>query len=276
MDFEKLLNDCETIENNVSFLIDDNARKKVDLSKFQADILQSSDGNLNQLVDYEHRLLIDLESLKSRKNELDTKLKQLTDINDKLSSIVSTAQKANNEKKDHKNNHVSVYMSIAATINKYEHTKVDYLKVFEEIGLLKINLEEDLETVKDVLKLNKELNICLQRNDNILRLIEQQNKHVEQQFDLILNQLPWEPLSDRYFQELRNSNEEIVRNMADVLMIQTNDLKDLSESIEIKKNRKLQILEELKIQLDNFAKKREEAIMMSDNYRSLNNMLSRK
>lgn len=274
MDFEKLLNDCETIENKVSFVIDDNARKRAELSQFQCNILESTNENLNQLVEYENELLIELESLKSRKNTLDTELKQLSDINDKLSSIVSTVQKTNNQKKDHKNDHIPVYMSVSNVINHYEHLKADFLKVFEEIGILKMSFEDDLEMVKDVLKENKDLNINVKKNDNILRLMEQQNKHVEQQFDLILNQLPWEPLSDRYFQELRNSNEEAVRNMADVLMIQTNDLKDLNESLEVKKNRKLQILKELKEQLDNFVKRRDEAIMMSDSYKTQNNTLS--
>jgi len=261
----KLLDDCVSLENTISILIKDNASKRLELNSLQTTILNSSQSGLDQLVDHENVLRNDQALLKSKKDGLDINIKQLTDVNEKLNELVSVSQKANNGKKDTNNKFDEVYMNIAETIREYEDLRLEYIKAGSEIAMVQEDLEKDAREVSDVVNKCIDLVTNLDRNDNIIRMLDQQNKYAEQQFDLILNQLPWEPLTDNYIEGLCNSKDESIRTLARLLQMQTSEIDDLNESLTTKKQRKLDILEHLANQLNNFVKRREEAILMEAN-----------
>lgn len=251
-----------TLEHTISLLAKSNATKQIDLNKMQIDLFDNTQKYLDESVNKEKELLTQVEQLRLKKYDVETKLSQHNDINEKLSNIVAVSQKNDDlEGEGDLCKYDEMYYAIAETIQDYEQLKLDYAKVAEKIAQLGQSCDKDEADVRDLIVENKQLTVEIYRNDCIIRLREQQNNYVEQQFDLILNQLPWEPLTDEYINELRQHTDSGIRDLAEVLKIQASDIEDLYDSIGRKRQQKLEILEDLLIQYDNFIRKREEARM---------------
>lgn len=265
MSFDKLLDNCINLENAISALIDTNASKESELSCLQTSYLEYTQADLDQLAERELALRNDLEGSRSKKEELESDIKHLTDINEKLSEWVSNAQKTNNDKSCLEDKNQEVYMLLIETMQDYEQIKSDYQRVYVELTQLIDGIQVDTSEVKELVKVCNELVVGLHRNDKIIKVLDQQNRHGEQQFDLILQQLPWEPLTD--INDLRKHNDEAIRNLAEVLQVQANEINELKESLDSKKQRKLEILEQLANQLNHFVNRREEAILMDTHHR---------
>lgn len=251
MDFDELLDKCVALENTIFSVIKNNARKQSELSRLQTDILKNVQIESESLADHEHYLRNQLETLKINKEDLDAEVKLYIDTNEKLDEIVATAQRTANEKRD-------FCYGLKEESEEYEQIKLEYLKMLNEITILK---EEDTQKFRQYLNDCRNLVINLYKNDQIIRVLERQNKYAEQQFDFIHNELPWEPLSNNYLAELRNFDDDSIRNIADVLKMQTIEINDLNESLKSKKERKLEILEQLARQLELFVRKRETSLL---------------
>lgn len=251
MDFDGLLDKCVALENTIFSVIKNNARKQTELSCLQSDILKNVQSESEALADYEHELKDQLENLKTKIEELETELKIYNDINEKLDEIVVTAKRTAKEKRDFS-------YSFKEESEEYEQIQKEHIDMLNELAILK---EADTQQFRQYLNDSRQLVIALYKNDQILKVLERQNKFAEQQFDFILNELPWEPLSHNYFEDLRNSKDESIRCIADVLRLQTAEINDLNESLNSKKGRKLEILEQLARQLDMFVRKRETALL---------------
>lgn len=263
IDFDRLIDDCASIENTISSLIKDNARKECELSCLQAQIIGDTQTELDRLVDYEHLLRTNLEAEREKKFRFDSDIKRCSDVNEKLSKLVSNVQKSNNERSEIDREYEVVNQRIFNSIQEYEQIKNDYKRLTHDIELLNNRDDRDNQVVKALLSESKNLVVSLQKKDNILRVLEHQNIFAGQQFDHILDQIPWEPLSHQQIEELRKSNHEQIRNLAEDLQLQAHDIAELRESLSSRKKLKLDILEKLATQLDQFVKKREEAIVMS-------------
>lgn len=245
MDFDRLLDKCVTLESTIFAVIQNNARKQSELSSLQSDILKTSQDDLEELADYQSELNNQLETARTRKDELNAEIKVYNEINERLKEIVAIAQRTSEEKKD-------IHSGMKEEYEEYEQIKVDHFNVINEFRILK---EEDTQNLREILDQSRNLVIDLYRNDQFIRVLERQNKYAEQQFDFILNELPWEPLSISYFKELRNVDDKSIRDLADVLQLQTVEINELNESLDSKKERKLEILEQFARQLDLFFEK---------------------
>lgn len=254
MDSDQLLDKCVALENTIFSVIKNNARKQNELSRLQTNILNDVQVESEALDDYEHELRNQLQILKTNKEELDTEIKLYGEINDRLDEIVVATQRTAQEKRD-------FYYSFKEESEEYEQIKANHLVMLNGFSVLK---EKDTQKFKEYLNESRSLVIDLHKNDQIIRVLEKQNKYAEQQFDFILNELPWEPLSDIYFKELHNFENDSIRNLADVLEIQTTEINELNESLNSKKERKLEILEQLAHHLDLFVRKRESAVLINN------------
>lgn len=262
MTFDKLLENCQTLEKTISILIKSNANKQIELNRLQNSIFDESQASLNEIVKKESDLQQKLDSLKLKKNELDTEIKQYSDINEKLSDLVAIVQRTDSsEDNDCKNDEMS--FAITDTLDEYTRLKQDCSKAVVKVSQMIDTLDRDRTEIKDFICDKQNLIVDLHRNDANIRLFEQQNKFAEQQFDLIINQLPWEPLTDHYIVDLRRSSMQQIRDIAETLQLQKNEIEDLTESLNIKKARKLRVLEELYSELNNFIQKRDEAVLIT-------------
>lgn len=264
MDFDRLMDDCATLEKTISGLIKSNSCKQSELRQLQSDILASCEFELGEVVNRESELKTELESLKYKKEDLDAKVKQYANINEKLQEVVATAQQTSNRHNELSlpDKYNETYVIVSESIQDFEQLNQEYIRLCGEIVNLETSLQEAMNQMKAVVADNKELVINLHKNDDIIRLLFQQNKFSEQQFDIILSQLPWEPLPEQYMEELQNSSNETIRQLATVFQLQTSEINDLNESLRQKKLKKLEILEQLSKQLDCFVRKREAAILM--------------
>lgn len=258
MDLDSLLEDSSKLEKTITALIENNALKQSELCRLNTCLLDRSQYELNTISEKEKGLRTNLETLRVRKNDVEAELKQFTDINEKLSHWVSEAQKSRKDRNQ------ELYVSIADTIRDYEQLTQDYRKVFSEIASLRDGHEEQIDEVRILVEQSNELVVSLRKNENMIKVLEQQNKFSEQQFDLIINQLPWEPLTNNYIEELRNADSEEIKAQAEFLQIQASEIHDLSESVNSKKQKKLEILEQLANQLNKFVQKREEATLIDE------------
>lgn len=262
MDFDKILDDCVTLENTITVLIKNNANQEAKLAGLQTLFLEEIQVDIHQLVEREHELNKNLDILKLTKEEYESDIKQFTEINGRLAELVVSAQKFKNEKVSNEDKLNDTYLDIAAIIQEYEQLKIDFVKLAEDISLLNEGLERDADAVKQLVKHGRELVINLHKNDNAIRVLDQQNKFAEQQFDLILNQLPWEPLNDSYLDSLCRTDDTNIRELASAIKIQTDEINELNDSLTAKKRRKLTILEQLASQLNEFVRKRSESLLM--------------
>lgn len=264
MDLDKILDHCQTLEKTISILVRSNSNKEAEVANLQKRIIENSQASLSELLEQERQNQEQLDALKCRKSDLDTEIKQFAEINDKLSHLVSIVQKSDSTEDDDNNcKNDEIYYTITETLEDFEQMKLDHVKLSNKLDQMDSNVNQSAAEIKNLIDLNSNLIVDVQRNDCIIRLSEQQSTYVEQQFDLIINQLPWEPLTDQYIDELRNSNDQAIRDLAETLQLQKNEIEDLNESLGYKKKKKLEVLEQLHEELNTFVHKRDEAILVT-------------
>lgn len=254
---------CANLENIVGTWIKDNAIKQAELKRLQKDVLQIAHQCLDHVSEEDLKLRITLEALVLEKQELEIEAKQHSDINDKLSSLVAIAQNASHDRSEAVGKTDDYYLYAADTITTYEQITDDFSKLESGIEESIKSIETDSSEQTELLEINHQLVIDINKNSDIIKLLEQQNKYAEQQFELILNELPWDPLSDKYLKYLTDSNIPMIRDMGHNLSIQTNEISDLTESLNSKKERKLKFLEDLATGLELFMRRRAEASLIS-------------
>lgn len=258
MDVQKILTDCETLENTISVLIRDNSGKENELVQLQENVFQYTKNHLESLVEKERDLQCKLDEVITRRQNIENEIKQYTTINEKLSELVSIAQKRNSQDIDD-----DALVAVVEANEEYLHVKSNYAKARDKLKDLQESATRDIRDVQILIRDNAEILVALQRNDNIIRLLEQQLKYSEQQFDLVLNELPWEPLTKQYIEELLKSPNQLIKDLAGTLQIQANELEDLNDSLNFKKKKKLEALEGLLAELSCFIQKRDEAVIVT-------------
>lgn len=270
MDFEELLISGDRLENNIKTLVEENAIKKAEIDELQSAILRNSEREFQRLSKTESQLLVELQELTVKKRQTDIKLKQFTDVNTKLNLILEESSKDKQANKSQTQND-EIYKFVLDVMNEFETIKSEFSEASRGVVSLDKTLSSDIKTGKDLVVENRNIVNACDKNEALLNIILEQNRFSEQQFDLILEQIPWTPLTDNYINELRQSEDKNILDVAEVLNILTRDLNDLIAHMESKKTRKLEILEKLQEQLNDFIKKREEAILMNPNFRSKRN-----
>lgn len=264
MEFDKLLENCSTIENSLMVLFKTNAAYKKKLNILQGKICETTQVDLAKTVDRELELRTTLENLRHSKNELDTSIKQYSSVNGKLSDLVSKVQKANNSRNDDDSRQIELYARTSFVIQEYETSKLEFVRLYSSFEILLDSLQKDSNEIENLVKTANDLVVNLCTNDSFIRVLEQQNKYAEKQFDLILNQLPWEPLTKQCLEELRKTDNKIIRDVVDLIEVQSNEIEELTDSLNGKKKRKLELLKQLAEQLSNFVARRGEAISMNN------------
>lgn len=263
MDFDELLDNCQNLEKTIQMLIKSNAYKQSNVNRLQAEMLKSYKSQQKELAELEQKFQIELYKIKAKSEKLELEIKQVNIVNEELREVVNRAQQATHTKPDGSKKSNETYQFMAEVIENLEKIRADYNGVLDFIRSKEAYLPEDSLKAKETLDDSKSLVIELHKNEHLIRLLEKQGKFAEQQFDLILSQIPWEPLTTSYIKQLRESSNEDVRNMADNLALQVSEIEDLEESQVAKKNKKLEILKDLTDQLDLFVRKRSEAILSS-------------
>lgn len=264
MTFDRLIENCQALEKTISILIKSNSAKQGEIDQLQNKIFDESQASLTEILEKESSMLKKLDSIKLKKNELDITLKQYNDVNEKLSDLVAIVQKSDrsdDEDIECKNDDMS--LSVAESLEEYNQLKQECSKTRATVSQLSGSLNDDQKEVKAFIVEKQGIANDLLRNDANIRLLEQQNKFAEQQFDLIINQLPWEPLPDRYIEDLEKSPVQSIKDIAVTLKLQKNEIEELTESLNAKKTKKLKVLEELYCELNNFIQKRDEAVLIT-------------
>lgn len=264
MDFEKLINNCQTLEKTIAILIKSNSSKRAEIASLQNAIVERSRDSLAELLDSERKYQDQLDTLKWKKNEVETEVRQYTEINDKLSNIVMVAQKSSSDAQElNECQNEEINFENSEIYREYENIKLEYSKMISKINEMNYNLENDSNTIHGLIRKNQELVVNIKRNDTVTRISQQQGMYAEKQFDLILNQIPWEPLTEQYLGELKQSSKQAVRDISETLRMQKTEIEDLNESLRFKMRKKLQVLEALDKELNKFAQKRDEAALVS-------------
>lgn len=261
-EFDELFERCQHLENTIQMLLRSNALKKANINKLRAEIIQSYGDQQKNLAEMEQKYQADLAAVKVKSEKLELELRQVNIINDELSEVVNRAQQASHAGPDASKKTSEAYYFMSTVIERLDHIRNLYNSVFDGIRDLEATSPKDSYESKEVLEESRNLTIEVEKNRDLIRLLEKQGKFAEQQFDLILNQIPWEPLTTSYIKELRGSTNEDVRNMADVLALQVSEIQDLEESLISKKGKKLELLKNLTDQLDSFVRRRSEAILI--------------
>jgi len=258
MDVHKILTDCDTLENTISILIKDNSTKESELTSLQRDIFERTKNYLESTLDREVELQKKLDETVSKRQSIEDEIKQYASVNEKLSELVSIAQKRSSQQV----NNDTVAILIEA-YEDYSQLKSGFIKTFKKARDTEEGLSLDCKEVDALIRKNTEILVDLHKNDNLIRLLEQQNKYAEQEFDLILNQLPWEPLTKDYLEELKLSANRAVKDLAGTLQVQASEIEELNESLNFKKKKKLEALEGLLSELTSFIQKRDQAVVMA-------------
>lgn len=264
MDLDKLIDDCSAIEHTVSVLTKSNARKQVELEGLQESVLRTIKQKLDQISDREEEIRADLDSLRSQRQDVETEVKGLSLVNERLTNLVSLLQDSTNIAEQVDDSH----LNMAASIQDFEHLKSNFIQIQENFKLLNNPEETSKLSIEKLKERQVALACAIFSNYNHLRVLTNVNGYAEEQFDLILSELPWEPLSSSYIETLRNSKSERISNVAEALLIQTSEINDLVVSLSEKKNRKLRVLEELFKELDSLLKSREQAMLMMSSTRT--------
>lgn len=261
MSLDKLIDDCAALENTVAILIKANAAKLQELNRIHSLILDTTQSNLDNSITTERSLLQQLDTLRAKRDNLEIEIKQFTNTNSILAELVNLARTTEADD-DVLYRFGDTYVGIAECINEFEQIRIDSCRYSDKIDELGSSISEDTDELRELIENSQMLKVNLHKNDNILRVLGDQNKYLEQQFDLILNQLPWEPLTDTYVEDLRQYNHRNIRELADVLQIQSSEIVYLNDTLAAKKSVKLKVLEELAKELEDFAKRREEAALV--------------
>lgn len=250
----KVIEDCTTLETVILALANNVATRHKDLLRVQEDSINLGTNHLNTLLKREKELENQLENLKLEKNQLDEENKNVTCVNEEINEILTILNKPQD---DHRYN-VDMYVKMWDQIQEYEYLKNNLDQLHREVKELIVDLTKVISDVKSDVAQNVDLAVQLHKKKSLIRILSQQNKSAEEQFDLILNQLPWEPLTDEKLTQLTQLNHPELRAVADTVQLQTTEIKSLNKSIVEKKERKLEILSCFAIQLDNFLKERHE------------------
>lgn len=259
MNVNKILEDCAALESVIFSLINRNSYKYSQLNQLQDNIVENSKLNLDQLVEYESKLREELDGLKLQKLYLDNDNNYLAHVNEKLNELVTIT---NNTEGNHEFDDAN-YVNILDTIQEYEQIKSELSDLTKDISHLLDGADTELAEVENLVKTNNILAVNLYKNESSIRVLNQQNKLAEGQFDIILNQIPWEPITEDRLAELRGSKDARIRDIADCVEIQTLDIKDLNDSLVDKKMKKLEMLSRMACELDNLVRKRDEALSMN-------------
>lgn len=260
MNLGKISEDCAALESIIFALISENTCKHTQLNRLQDNVIESSRKNVDQLVDYESKLKDELDNLRLQKLSLDNDNRHLTSLNEKLNELVTIAN-STSCLDDAVNN--GIYLNIYETIQEYEKIRDKTYNIHRDLTDLLRSMNIEINGVDNLVSSNKALAVSLHKNQNSLRILAQQNKFSERQFDLILSQLPWEPMTDERIAELHQSDRADIRDLAVCLQLQTSEIKELNESLTQKKFRKLEILNRLASELKNFSAKRDEVTLLS-------------
>lgn len=267
MGIDKLIDDCATLENTVTVLIKANGSKLQEVGRLNTLILETAKNDLDALIVTEQKFLEELEKLRSKRDHYELEVKQFTHTNGVLAELVSLARKTETEHdEDILTRFAETYIGVAECINEFEQIMIDNQKYSDKIEELSGDISRDSDEVQRLVAETQVLNIGLHRNDNILRVMDRQNKFSEQQFDLILHQIPWEPLTDSYIQRLRESDNKALKELAEVLHIQANEIAYLNDTLVTRKSTKLKVLEEFAKKLEEFARRREEASLVEGHF----------
>lgn len=259
MELDKLIDDCSAIEHTVSVLTKSNAKKQVELEALQESVLESTKQRLDQLVDREEEIRKDLECLRSKRQDVEVEVKSLSSINEKLTKLVASLQENTGDDSMQVD---QSQLNMASSIQDYEQLKADFKHISENYKTLIGESDINDSEVKELRQKQVSLACSIFLNYNYLRILTNVNGYAEEQFDLILSELPWEPLSSSYIEDLRRSNNERIRNLAETLVIQTSEISDLVDSLDQRKSRKLKVLDELCKELDDLLRNREQAMLM--------------
>lgn len=262
MDFDDVLDNCQQIESTIQVLVKANASKQSDISKLETEMLLAYNHQQKQLTDLEHKFQAKLAGVQTKSEKLELEIKLVNSVNEELSEVVKTAQKASRARTEASKKNNQSYNFMGGVIENLDDIRANFKRISDEIQSLDELSNNDSQRARELLEENKSSAIEFHKNANLIRLMEKQGTFAEQQFDMILNQIPWEPLTAGYIKELRGSSNENVRIMADNLALQVSEIQDLEESLVTKKEKKLEILKNLTEQLDVFVRKRSEAILI--------------
>lgn len=248
----KVIEDCNTLESVILALANNVSTRHRDLFKLQDHSIDSGKRHLNTLLKREKELEDQLQALKLDKNKLDNKNNSITSLNDQISTILTII----NSPSDDRDHNQEFYVKISEHIQELDHLKNNLIQICQEVETLKEGLLQVISDVHSEVAQNIYLSIQLHKKKNIIRILTQQNKSAEEQFDVILNQLPWEALTDEQIAQLRHVNPPQLKAVVDAVQLQTIEIRSLNKSIIDKKERKLEILSNFVVQLDNFMNER--------------------
>lgn len=258
MDLQKLLEDCDTIETTISLLIKDNAFREIEVVRLQEDVFDYTKANLDSTLDKERELNDRLDEIVAKKLQIETEIKQYTSINEKLTELVAVAQKRTTQEVDDE-----LELVVAEAYGDYLQIKSNFAKTKAKFHELELAAKRETNEVQALIHGNSELLVDMYRNDSLIRVLDQQNKYAEQQFDLVLNEIPWEPLTKQYLEVLLASSNQSIRDLAGFIQIQANEIDELNDSLALKKRRKLEALENLQSELVQFVQRRDEAVTVA-------------
>lgn len=259
MDLGKLLDDCSTLENIITTFINSNANKQAKLDAYKAHVFSISKSCIDKVACMETQLEAELEALNLKIADTYAVIDQYENSNGTLNQFVTKASASANDALDSAD--VEVYHSIHDSAQAFEAANTSYAEV--ENMLSKIDAEKQGKELDALVDKAQKLRRDVERNSDTLQLIEQQNKYAEQEFDLILNQLPWQPMSQDRLDKICQSSDQSVRNHGDYIQIQSDQIRKLNESLVNQKEHKLKALEQLASQTDAFIRQREEALMVN-------------
>lgn len=253
MNLGKILEDCAALESLTLSLIANNSLKCSQLSEYQDNLIEKSNQKLEQIVDYECKLQEEYEDQLTQLKDLENEIKHFSSINEKLNELLAII---NGNRGGDTINH-STYSNILNTIQDYEQIRSESCSMISGLTEIMESYKSEMEEAQSFVQREKSLAVGVRKNMESIKILDKQNKFAESQFDLILNQLPWEPISESKILELRESSDPRIRDIVDCIDIQTAEINDLHESIRFKKERKLEVLTRLAYELNNFIRKRD-------------------
>lgn len=260
MNIKKIFDNCSRLENTLLYVVKHNGSKKLEVNKLREKLIFSCDANKFG-IDIETRTSEDLKKLTAKKDELEDEIKQYDEVNKRISSLLEE-NKTNGAEQEEKID--QVYVEIMSDINEYEKT-VEEFDSFKKANLdLREACEKHKTDIQSVGNLIQSMNFRLSTDEKMTILADKQRQISEKQFDVVLDNIPWEPLEEEHMEVLRNADSERLRNLALVVQMQTDESKQLRESLDVKIKRKLNILEQLVSHLSDFARARDEAKTIAD------------
>lgn len=258
MDIVEILSECEKVEKTISLLIRENSVKETELNGLQENVFEFTKVGLEDTLHKECQLQAQLNDVVTKRQDIENEIKQFANINEKLTELVTTAQKRNNQDINEE-----TLVALVEAQEDYSHVKTSFDRAKSKLKELEDGLIQDTQEVQKLIHDNIEQLVSLGHNDNMIRLLEQQNRYSERQFDMILEEIPWEPITKQCLDELLSSPVQAIKDVATTLQVQTNEMEDLNESLRCKKRKKLATLEHLLQELGNFIKKRDEAFLVA-------------